>query len=53
MLGELVELVHIDVHEELRCEIAERQTLSRFCRLETFHNAVYERQDALVLNVKS
>lgn len=38
MLGELVEFVHVDVHEELRGEVAERQALPRAGRIKAHHD---------------
>ena len=38
MLHELVKLVHIDIHEELRGQVPERQTEARFRALEAAYD---------------
>ena len=51
MLHKLIKLIHVNIRQELRGEIAERQTLAALCRMETtddFHN---ERFDIRVWNV--
>lgn len=48
MLHELVKLVHVDVGEELRGKIPQRQTFS-LLDVETLHNRTEEINDQLVV----
>ena len=50
MLHELIEFVHVDIHEKLRGEVPEREPLSWSCTAETIHDFLNERDDTLVLD---
>src|SRR3989338_11528732 len=48
MLHELVKLVHVDIHEKLRGQIAERQSLSQCSTREAFNNSTDKPENIFV-----
>jgi len=51
MSYELIELVHVNIHEKLRCQIAERQADTFAGRMEAFYDPGNKRHDFRIRNV--
>lgn len=52
VLYELIKLVHVDIHEQLRSEVPERQAFTLLRRVEATHNFYEERLDVFILDVQ-